>query len=55
MALDDFGSEQSSLSCVHQLSLDEIKVDRHIIAKAAFHRSIGRRNVTMLSLIISPN
>jgi EAL domain-containing protein (putative c-di-GMP-specific phosphodiesterase class I) len=54
MAPDDFGSEQSSLSCVHQLSLDKIKIDRGVIRKTAFHRS-GRRNVTTLSPIISPN
>jgi EAL domain-containing protein (putative c-di-GMP-specific phosphodiesterase class I) len=53
MALDDFGSEQSSLSCVHQLSLD--KINRGVIRKTAVHRSIGRRNVTTLSPIISPN
>jgi EAL domain-containing protein (putative c-di-GMP-specific phosphodiesterase class I) len=55
MALADFGSEQSSLSCVHQLSLDRIKIDRGVIRKTAFRRSIGRRNVTTLSPIISPN
>jgi EAL domain-containing protein (putative c-di-GMP-specific phosphodiesterase class I) len=55
MAPDDFGSEQSSLGCVHQLALDKIKIDRGVIRKRAFHRSSGRRNVTTLSPIISPN
>jgi len=37
MAPDDFKSEQSRLSCVHQLSLDKMKIGRGRIRKTAFH------------------
>jgi EAL domain-containing protein (putative c-di-GMP-specific phosphodiesterase class I) len=35
VALDDFGSGQSSLSYVHQLSLDKIRIDPGFIRNIA--------------------
>jgi EAL domain-containing protein (putative c-di-GMP-specific phosphodiesterase class I) len=56
VALDDFGSGQSILSYVHQLSLDKIKIDRGFIRNIATQENAsGRRNVTTPSPIISPN
>jgi predicted signal transduction protein with EAL and GGDEF domain len=38
MVPQDFGSAQSSVSGVHQLSLDKIRIDRGVIRKTAYRR-----------------
>jgi predicted signal transduction protein with EAL and GGDEF domain len=43
VALDDFGSGQSSLSYVHQLSLDKIKIDRGFIRNIATQPATSSR------------
>lgn len=50
VALDDFGSGQSSLSYVHQLSLDKIKIDRGFIRNIATQESARNIVKTVIDL-----
>jgi diguanylate cyclase (GGDEF)-like protein len=50
VALDDFGSGQSSLSYVHQLSLDKIKIDRGFIRNIATQESARNIVKTVVDL-----
>jgi EAL domain-containing protein (putative c-di-GMP-specific phosphodiesterase class I) len=50
VALDDFGSGQSSLSYVHQLSLDKIKIDRGFIRNIATQENARNIVKTVIDL-----
>ena len=50
VALDDFGSGQSSLSYVHQLSLDKIKIDRGFIRNIAVQENARNIVKTVIDL-----
>ena len=50
VALDDFGSGQSSLSYVHQLSLDKIKIDRGFIRNIATEENARNIVKTVIDL-----
>jgi EAL domain-containing protein (putative c-di-GMP-specific phosphodiesterase class I) len=50
VALDDFGSGQSSLSYVHQLSLDKIKIDRGFIRNIAMQENARNIVKTVIDL-----
>ncbi len=50
VALDDFGSGQSSLSYVHQLSLDKIKIDRGFIRNIETQESARNIVKTVIDL-----
>lgn len=50
VALDDFGSGQSSLSYVHQLSLDKIKIDRGFIRNIATQQNARNIVKTVIDL-----
>jgi EAL domain-containing protein (putative c-di-GMP-specific phosphodiesterase class I) len=50
VALDDFGSGQSSLSYVHQLSLDKIKIDRGFIRNTAMQENARNIVKTVVDL-----
>jgi EAL domain-containing protein (putative c-di-GMP-specific phosphodiesterase class I) len=51
VALDDFGSGQSSLSYVHQLSLDKIKIDRGFIRNIATQENARNIVKTVIDLL----
>jgi diguanylate cyclase (GGDEF)-like protein len=50
VALDDFGAGQSSLSYVHQLSLDKIKIDRGFIRNIATQETARNIVKTVIDL-----
>lgn len=50
VALDDFGAGQSSLSYVHRLSLDKIKIDRGFIRNIATHENACNIVKTVIDL-----
>ena len=50
VALDDFGAGQSSLSYVHQLSLDKIKIDRGFIRNIATQENARNIVKTVIDL-----
>ena len=50
VALDDFGAGQSSLSYVHQLSLDKIKIDRGFIRNIAVQENSRNIVKTVIDL-----
>jgi len=50
VALDDFGSGQSSLCYVHQLSLDKIKIDRGFVRNIATQESARNIVKTVIDL-----
>jgi EAL domain-containing protein (putative c-di-GMP-specific phosphodiesterase class I) len=50
VALDDFGSGQSSLSYVHQLALDKIKIDRGFIRNIATQETARNIVKTVIDL-----
>lgn len=50
VALDDFGSGQSSLSYVHQLALDKIKIDRGFIRNIATQENARNIVKTVIDL-----
>lgn len=50
VALDDFGTGQSSLSYVHQLSLDKIKIDRGFIRNITTHENARNIVKTVIDL-----
>ena len=50
VALDDFGAGQSSLSYVHQLSLDKIKIDRGFIRNIAMQENSRNIVKTVIDL-----
>src|SRR4029079_14411666 len=50
VALDDFGSGQSSLSHVHQLSLDKIKIDRAFVRNIETQENVRNIVKTVIDL-----
>jgi EAL domain-containing protein (putative c-di-GMP-specific phosphodiesterase class I) len=47
LAMDDFGTGHSSLSCLHQFDLDVLKIDRSFVS----HFENGRQSAVLRSVV----